>query len=107
MLWSSDTATPASENYPNIQASGRTYENALPGGYTANHAYFKNDNDFWHGKASTSGNGKVPPRKATIIRGQISVRVSMGTILPGGRNITTIGVSIYYSNSIKVLCAEM
>ena len=90
-----------------MQAGGRTYDNPFPGGYTPEHQAFGLESNKWYGK--TVPPRRFPPRnlpvKGTNILSEIAIRVSMGTILPGGRNIKTIGVSSFAVN-IEVLCAD-
>ena len=56
--------------------------------YTANHAHLPGDNDAWRRKAKY-------PMQPKNIKGNIAVRVKMGTVLPGRVNIKMIGVSTY------------
>ena len=66
---------------------GHTYNNPVPGGYTANHAEFMNDKNIWQQKAST-------PRQAKPIGERIAVRVVIGIIHQGTKKVSPIGVSI-------------
>jgi hypothetical protein len=111
MPYFSDVAT-ALGNFPNTQVAGRTYDNPFLGGYTPEHQFFGPESNKWHGKTVPLRflpPRNLPPRnlpvKGTSIISDIAVRVSMGTILPGGRNIKTIGVS-GFANNIEVLCAD-
>lgn len=106
MLCLSNTAT-ASGNYPNIQASGRTYNNPFLGGYTPEHKFFNPEAGKWHERTLPPRNlpRNLPVKGTNSIISDIAVRVSMGTVLPGGRNIKTIGVSSF-ANIIEVLCAD-
>jgi hypothetical protein len=83
-----------SGNQQVVRIGGRTYNDPIPGRYTTDHALFGNQNSLWKGKAFS------PPAasKASSIKGEIAVRVQMGTLLDGHINITMIGVS-----TIKVL----
>ena len=106
MPYFSDVAT-ALGNFPNMQAGGHTYDNPFPAGYTPEHQFFGPESSKWHGK--TVPLRFLPPRnlpvKGTIVISDIAVQVSMGTILPGGRNIKMIRVS-GFTNSIEVLYAD-
>jgi hypothetical protein len=84
----------ASGNHQIVRIGGRTYNDPIPGGYTTDHAHFNSQRSFWKQKAF------APPvaSKAPSIKGEIAVRVQMGTLLDGQKNITIIGVS-----TIKVL----
>ena len=107
----SDVITPASGNRQNIQICGRTYDSAVPGGYTANHAHFNNEEVSWRQKslvpAKAAAKAALKAVKAPNIIGDIAVKVQMGTLLLGQKNITMIGVSIYCESSIKVLHAHI
>jgi hypothetical protein len=97
----------ASGNYPNIQATGSAYDNRLPGGYTPEHRFFGSEASKWSER--TLPPRRLPPRGLPLkgpnnIIGDIAVRVSMGTVPSGGRNIKTVGVS--FTNIIEVLCAD-
>ena len=82
--------TPASGNRPNVQISGGTYNNPGPlaGGYTSNHAQFVPDKLIWRQKSLAP----VKASKAPNVKG-FAVKVQMGTLLDGQKNITMIGVS--------------
>jgi hypothetical protein len=91
---SSDVIISVSGNQQVVRIGRRTYNDPIPGRYMTDHALFNNKNSFWKGKAF------APPAasKGPSIKGEIAVRVQMGALLDGQKNITMIGVS-----TIKVL----
>jgi hypothetical protein len=77
----------ASVNHPKARTRGRTYDNPIPGGYTAHHAAFKDDIEFWRQKASN-------PKQAKAIEDLVAIKVHMGRVPPGQKKIVIIWVSI-------------
>lgn len=92
MSWYSDIVIPALGNRHNVQIPGRTYNDPVPfpGGYTAEHKQFNDKNDYWSNMASSPH-----MRNLQKVRGVIAVKVQMGTLKSGQRNIQMIGVSTY------------
>ena len=76
----------ASGYHPKSKSIGRTYNNPVPGGYTAEHTNFDKQGDFWRKTASA-------PRQAKPIQDRVAIRVQMGTVQQGKKKISMIGVS--------------
>jgi hypothetical protein len=79
-------------NHPKATTRGRTYDNPVPGGYTGQHAAFKDDIRFWQQKASNPRQAKAAKPIGDPI--MVAIRVQMGRIPPGRRKIAMVGVRI-------------
>jgi hypothetical protein len=84
-----------SVNRPKAKTHGSTYDNPVPGGYTAHHAAFNHDIEFWQQKASNPRVAKAATSTTSKpIQDRVAIKVLMGRILPGQKKITMIGVRI-------------